>query len=122
MKLTRFQKYSLSISLTSVIGVPLFIWLVLVHQAYASEEQLTQAIERIQIQQRADRRRDLLKDNKRDLAAVNFRIYDLESRPEPDSAAYDALLIDLKADKAALTLDQGCIIATGKECEEDLEP
>lgn len=118
--MTKFQKYTLTTTLTGLIGIPLLLWLVNFHLALASEADVAQAIGKVQIELRANRRRDLLKSNKRELRDVQYQILELEKHPS-DSPSEIALLHTLRAAESELLLDQGCIIRTGRECEEDPE-
>lgn len=129
--MTRSQKITAFSTLGGVFGIPLLIWLVSWHLALASTEDLanlalasssdlTSAVKAIQKEQRGNRRRDLFKDNNRDLIDVDFKLYELDRNLDHANEAQAQLIQTFKATKAQLLLDQTCIIQTGRECLEDV--
>ena len=118
--MTRFQKITAFSTLGGVFGIPLLIWLVSWHLALASSEELTYAVEKVQREQRADRRRDLLNDNERDLSDVDFKLYELNRNLDPSNQSQSQLIQTFETTKARLILDQTCIVQTGRQCAEDV--
>ena len=92
-------------------------WLVNIHDSYATSGEVAQAVEYIDKKQTANRKRDLLQDNARDLKTVRYQIFQ-QRKHNPDDDAEALQYEQLEQEATDLEAEKVCIQDSGEGCSQ----